>query len=223
MWSVESWTQARINEHWQNKLEVEGFSRPEFVVTSGNSRVFEEQEVLVEPAVFSNSCDFPMNKLIRVLVLPVLLSTGVALLPGCGGGGSGIANTPARFAGAYQGTFSGKTTQKSPQPGVPVAGTFTAISDQSGTLSGTLVQPGIGSFPLTGTIANDGTLFATATVGTSQQATLRGNVANKSGVYTITGTFTTDYGNTTVVSGTVNGTRTSTSTAIPTPGPTPVA
>jgi len=146
-----------------------------------------------------------MNKLIRILALPALLSTGVALLPGCGGGNSGISTTtPARFAG-------------------------TAISDQNGILSGTLVQPGVGSFPLTGTIGNNGALLASATVGTSQVATLRGTVANKSGGYIISGTFTTNFGTTTVVSGTVTGTRTSTSTVsstpVPTgtPNPTPVA
>jgi hypothetical protein len=171
-----------------------------------------------------------MNKLIRILALPALLSTGVALLPGCGGGNSGISTTtPARFAGTYNGTFSGTTTSKSPQPGVAVTGTFTAISDQNGILSGTLVQPGVGSFPLTGTIGNNGALLASATVGTSQVATLRGTVANKSGGYIISGTFTTNFGTTTVVSGTVTGTRTSTSTVsstpVPTgtPNPTPVA
>lgn len=153
-----------------------------------------------------------MNKFLRVLMLPVVLSCGVAVLPGCGGGNSGFINSPSRFAGTYSGTFSGATTQNSPQPGVPVSGTFVAVSDRNGNLTGTLSQPGVGVFPLSGTIDSDGRLSATAAVGTNQLATLRGTAVKSSNGYTLSGTFTTDFGTTTVVSGTVAGTRTSVST-----------
>lgn len=137
----------------------------------------------------------------------------VTALPGCGGGSSFFSTNVSQYAGTYFGTFSGVTAQGAPGAGQTVSGTFTAVADSAGKVTGSFTQSGLGTFPSTGTISPSGAITVTALIG-NQTASLNGKITLGSGNQgTVSGIFTTTQQGTTgqigmtLVRGTFSGTR----------------
>lgn len=124
-------------------------------------------------------------KKMQKLLGSVLALGLVAALVGCGGGSG---NSTSFYAGTYTGSFAGTNIA-----GQPVAGTFTATSDASGNLTGTVSQNGT-TFPATGTINSSGTITVN-TAGTSTSgaftSVLTGELETEDGVVIGNGTFAT--------------------------------
>lgn len=148
-----------------------------------------------------------MLKFVRFALLSVTLASGAAVLTGCSGSGSSSFRAPAgveRFAGTYTGTFTGVISPGVPGAGSTVGGTFTAVINRQGNISGTLSQPGFPNLPITGTINDDGKINASANLTSGQVSTLTAELTLSNGGYDIDGTFVTKAGNVTVVTGTIS-------------------
>ncbi len=139
--------------------------------------------------------------------LCVVLAGGAATVAGCGGGDSFSQTDVRRFAGTYNGTFTGVLMAPSPGAGQTVGGTFTAVVDNQGNVTGSVTQPGVGQFPVTGTVTSDGRVNVVAQPSANQTSTLSGTAVASGGQATLSGTFTTVNSGFTVVSGTFTGTR----------------
>lgn len=148
-----------------------------------------------------------MRQFLRVL-LPVVLFCGIAtvILPGCGGGSSGLSSqgSVADYQGNYAGTYTGLVQPGLEGAGSTVGGTFTATIAQDGTVTGTVTQPGAGTFPASGTVDRNGNVVITAPSSATENSTLTGKITNrKTGA--LAGTFTTTSGGVKAVVGTFEG------------------
>jgi hypothetical protein len=153
-----------------------------------------------------------MHKFVRFLTLSAVVAGGAASLPGCGSGFNdsqpNLSQTQvARFAGTYNGTFTGVIAAGLPGAGQTVGGTFTAVVDSQGNVTGSVSQPGIGQFPASGTVTSDGRITVVAQPGSGQRSTLTGNATANGNGFTLAGSFTTVSNGVTAVSGTFTGTR----------------
>lgn len=128
-----------------------------------------------------------MNNLLRISFWGTPLVVSALLFSGCSGGRSSSPSASV-FAGDYNGNFLGRTLQ-----GDFVNGSVDGIVSRDGRFEGTISQPGLGSFPATGTVDSAGNVNATAT-GNGFTSDFTGKVTRTNGVNAIEGTFSTNQG-----------------------------
>jgi len=133
------------------------------------------------------------------------LAGAVVALPGCGGGGgNSIPVDVSQYAGTYNGTFSGVVSQGFPYAGQTVTGTFSAIADSAGNVTGTFTQADIGTQSASGRVSAGGKIFVTAPYnGTT--ATLTGSITGNAGILSASGSFTTTQGPAVIIRGSFSG------------------
>lgn len=138
-----------------------------------------------------------MNKLTRVLLLPLMIAGGAVTVLACAGGGGGDEIGPKnhefrRFAGSYTGSTSGTVAPGHANAGKTIPDATLSFSiNGHGHIDGTLTSPEFGEAPLTGTASSDGKLDVTVTIREGAICTLQGSVGSFLGGYKAAGVFAT--------------------------------